>query len=32
VLDVPIDPEWGPEDRQFKEKAKALLAKLNGKK
>jgi tetratricopeptide (TPR) repeat protein len=28
VLDVPIDPEWGPEDREFKEKARGLLAKL----
>jgi tetratricopeptide (TPR) repeat protein len=31
VLDSPLDPEWAPEDRQFKEKAKALLAKLNKK-
>jgi tetratricopeptide (TPR) repeat protein len=31
VLDAPIDPEWGPEDRQFKDKAKVLLAKLNKK-
>jgi tetratricopeptide (TPR) repeat protein len=28
VLDAPIDPDWGPEDREFKEKAKALLASL----
>jgi tetratricopeptide (TPR) repeat protein len=26
VLDAPIDPEWAPEDREFKEKAKARLA------
>ena len=26
VLDAPIDPEWAPEDREFKEKARALLA------
>jgi len=25
VLDAPIDPEWAPEDREFKEKAAALL-------
>jgi len=31
VLDAPIDPEWAPEDRQFKQKATALLAKLNKK-
>ena len=31
VLDAPIDPDWAPEDRQFKEKAKALLGKLNKK-
>jgi tetratricopeptide (TPR) repeat protein len=28
VLDAPLDPFWGPEDRDFKEKAKALLNKL----
>lgn len=28
VLDAPLDPDWTPEDREFKEKAKALLAKL----
>ena len=28
VLDAPLDPEWTPEDREFKEKAKALLARL----
>ena len=26
VIDVPLDPEWAPEDREFKEKARALLA------
>jgi tetratricopeptide (TPR) repeat protein len=28
VLDVPIDAEWAPEDREFKQKAKALLGKI----
>jgi tetratricopeptide (TPR) repeat protein len=28
LLDVPVDPEWAPEDRDFKEKARQLLAKL----
>jgi tetratricopeptide (TPR) repeat protein len=28
VLDVPIDADWAPEDREFKQKAKALLAKI----
>ena len=28
VLDAPLDPEWTPEDREFKDKAKALLARL----
>jgi tetratricopeptide (TPR) repeat protein len=27
VLDAPLDPDWTPEDREFKEKARALLAK-----
>ena len=27
VLDAPLDPDWAPEDREFKEKARALLAK-----
>ncbi|HEY7290787.1 MAG TPA: TRAP transporter TatT component family protein [Vicinamibacterales bacterium] len=27
VLDAPLDPEWTPEDKEFKEKARALLAK-----
>jgi hypothetical protein len=26
LLDAPIDPEWAPEDREFKDKARALLA------
>jgi tetratricopeptide (TPR) repeat protein len=26
VIDAPLDPEWIPEDREFKEKAKARLA------
>ena len=28
ALAAPNDPEWAPEDRRFKEQAKALLAKL----
>ena len=28
VLDAPLDPEWGPEDRDFKQKAAKLLATL----
>jgi hypothetical protein len=28
VLDAPLDPEWTPEDREFKQKAKALLEKI----
>jgi hypothetical protein len=28
VLDAPLDPDWTPEDREFKAKAKALLATL----
>lgn len=27
VIDAPIDPDWAPEDREFKEKARARLAK-----
>lgn len=30
VVDAPIDPEWAPEDREFKAKARALLARLDG--
>jgi hypothetical protein len=26
LLDAPIDPEWAPEDREFRDKARALLA------
>jgi len=26
VLDAPLDPDWTPEDREFKEKARKLLA------
>jgi tetratricopeptide (TPR) repeat protein len=28
LLDAPLDPAWAPEDREFKEKAKRLLATL----
>ena len=28
VLDAPLDPEWTPEDREFKEKARKLLGTL----
>lgn len=28
VIDAPIDAEWAPEDREFKQKAKALLGKI----
>jgi len=28
VLDAPLDPAWGPEDKDFKAKARALLMKL----
>jgi tetratricopeptide (TPR) repeat protein len=28
VLDAPIDAEWAPEDREFKQKARALLQKI----
>jgi tetratricopeptide (TPR) repeat protein len=28
VLDAPIDPEWAPEDREFKDRARRLLARL----
>lgn len=28
VLDAPLDPDWAPEDREFKAKARALLARL----
>ena len=29
VLDAPMDPDWAPEDREFKQKAKAMLDNLN---
>jgi tetratricopeptide (TPR) repeat protein len=28
VLDAPLDPDWAPEDREFKDKAKKLLAEI----
>jgi tetratricopeptide (TPR) repeat protein len=28
VLDAPLHPDWTPEDREFKQKAKALLEKI----
>jgi hypothetical protein len=28
VIDAPLDPDWGPEDREFKTKAKERLASL----
>jgi tetratricopeptide (TPR) repeat protein len=28
AIDAPLDPEWAPEDRRFKEQAKAMLARL----
>ena len=28
VIDGPLDPDWAPEDREFKEKVKGLLQKL----
>lgn len=28
VIDAPLDPEWAPEDREFKEKARRLLQTL----
>lgn len=28
VLDAPLDPEWAPEDREFKARAKELLARI----
>ena len=28
VLDAPLNPEWEPEDREFKDKAQTLIAKL----
>ena len=28
VIDAPFDPDWAPEDREFKQKAQRLLATL----
>jgi len=28
IVDAPINPEWAPEDREYKDKAQALLARL----
>lgn len=28
VLDAPLDPDWAPEDQEFKEKARALLSRM----
>jgi tetratricopeptide (TPR) repeat protein len=28
IIDAPVDPEWAPEDRDFKEKARSVLAGL----
>ena len=28
VLDAPLNPDWEPEDREFKDKAQTLIAKL----
>ena len=28
VLDLPVDPEWGPEDREFKQQAQKLMMTL----
>jgi hypothetical protein len=28
VIDAPIDPDWGPEDREFKTKARGVIGKL----
>ncbi|HWV92708.1 MAG TPA: tetratricopeptide repeat protein, partial [Vicinamibacterales bacterium] len=28
VLDAPLHPDWSPEDREFKQKAKDLLQKI----
>lgn len=30
VLDAPIDPDWAPEDREYKDHARKLLATLTG--
>ncbi len=28
AIDAPVDPEWAPEDKRFKETAKRLLSEL----
>jgi hypothetical protein len=28
VIGAPLDPEWAPEDREFKQKAQRLIATL----
>lgn len=28
IIDAPIDPEWAPEDREYKDKARSLLEKI----
>ena len=28
AIDAPVDPNWAPEDRRFKEQAKQLLEKI----
>jgi hypothetical protein len=28
VIDAPLDPDWTPEDREFKQKAQRLLSTL----
>ena len=28
VLDAPVNPEWAPEDEEYKDKARALLASI----
>jgi tetratricopeptide (TPR) repeat protein len=30
AIDAPVDPEWAPEDREFKQKTAALLKELRG--
>lgn len=30
LLDAPIDPDWAPEDREFKDKGRALISRLKG--
>jgi uncharacterized membrane-anchored protein len=29
ALEAPLDPDWAPEDRRFKQQAEALLKKLS---